>query len=344
MDDRTIETTARDLALRLFAAIGLGVSSLLLVQYLSPEHSLCTHGGCASVRQSAYAYPGGIPTPVFGIAYFLAVIALSLAPLRNQRKLVLSLTAVGAAAALGFVALQATAIGAWCEYCLAADGTALIVFGLAVSLIKVPRPEVGKKQWVIFGVIAASAVSLGVTAPMMTRTAPYQKGMPPEIRALQVDGKVTVVEFMDFGCPACKAQHARFTRAFGDQRSSINMVYKHVPLSMHRGAKDAARAYLCAGDTATAKKMADDFFAAEELSPAIARRIAEKHGVEMAAFDTCVASDETRTRLESDHNLAGELGVRGLPTFWIGDERYVGVQPPEVIRDAIERAKSASGL
>lgn len=343
MSDSTIKTTARDLALRLFATIGLGVSTLLLVQYLTPEHSLCTHGGCASVRQSAYAKFIGIPTPVFGVIYFASVIAVSLAPLRQQRKILVGLASLGAAAAIGFIAIQLFVINAVCEYCMAADGAALVVFGLAASLIKQPRPEVSGKHWTMYGFIALSAVTLAITAPMMTKTAPYTKSLPPEIQALQVDGKITVIEFMDFGCPACEAQHSNFGKTLPSYGDKINLIYKHVPLPIHRGAKDAARAYLCAGEPAKAKKMADDFFAAEALSAAIARRIAEKHGVEMATYDACVNSERTNAQLEADHKLAAELGVTGLPTFWIADERYEGVQPPEVLRDSIGRAMSSQG-
>ena len=62
----------------------------------------------------------------------------------------------------------------------------------------------------------------------------------------------------------------------------------------------------------------------------------------MAAFRACMTSDRPRTLLESDLRDAEAVGVRGLPTYYIGRERFVGAKPEVVVRASIERALAAA--
>src|SRR5438132_525709 len=55
------------------AIVGAGVSAYLLVEYLNDRGGIClTGGGCDAVRASAFAYPLGIPMPLFGVAFYFA--------------------------------------------------------------------------------------------------------------------------------------------------------------------------------------------------------------------------------------------------------------------------------
>src|SRR3954463_12248411 len=58
------------------AAIGLAASAASLIDYLGESPMFCAETGCATVRESAWSHPLGIPMPVLGIAFFTAALAL----------------------------------------------------------------------------------------------------------------------------------------------------------------------------------------------------------------------------------------------------------------------------
>src|ERR1041385_2761867 len=97
-------------ALYVFALLGLGTSSLLVVDYLRTLPVFCDGGGgCDVVRQSAFAHLGGLPTPVFGVVFFIGVLLFALWP---ARRLLVAWTAAGAPAALGVLLIPAVVLAA----------------------------------------------------------------------------------------------------------------------------------------------------------------------------------------------------------------------------------------
>src|SRR6185312_1702004 len=111
------------------SCLGLGASLASLVDYLAPVPTFCAASGCETVRASAWAYPLGIPMPVFGVLFFAVMIVLALVA-RPKLRLVLALG--GAAWALLLVGVQAFAIGAFCKLCMIADSSATL---LAISIL-----------------------------------------------------------------------------------------------------------------------------------------------------------------------------------------------------------------
>src|ERR1700684_2103940 len=97
------------------SCLGLGASLASLVDYLAPMPTFCAASGCETVRASAWAYPLGIPMPVFGVVFFVAMIALAFVA---RPKLRLALALFGAAFALMLVGVQAFELHAWCKLCM----------------------------------------------------------------------------------------------------------------------------------------------------------------------------------------------------------------------------------
>jgi uncharacterized membrane protein len=94
---------ASDVVFRLAAATGLATSLLLLAEYTGQGASLCGEGGgCDAVRASSYAYPFGVPMPVFGVGFFVALGLAATWP--RLRRALVPLALVGGASALALVA------------------------------------------------------------------------------------------------------------------------------------------------------------------------------------------------------------------------------------------------
>src|SRR5688572_21005228 len=124
----------RGTAIRTVAVAGLVVSIALVIDYLATEPSICGSDGCASVRESAWARPLGIPLPAVGVLYFSLVLALSSVRLALRRWLPW-LVGAGAAVAAGLLVVRGAVLGTWCKLCVATDVSALIL----AALILVPR-------------------------------------------------------------------------------------------------------------------------------------------------------------------------------------------------------------
>src|SRR5882672_11377625 len=98
--------------LYIFAIVGIGASSILLVDYLGPAPIFCeASGGCDIVRQWAIAEGLGVATPILGLAFFAGTLALALL---SARRLLVVWTLGGAALALVFLGIQAFVLHAFC--------------------------------------------------------------------------------------------------------------------------------------------------------------------------------------------------------------------------------------
>jgi uncharacterized membrane protein len=114
------------------AALGLVLSTYLWFATGAGTSLLCPAGsGCEIVLSSRYAWLLGAPLPVYGLAYYGAVLVLALARLDSEqrRRLVLPVTAMGAAASVVFTGVQQFVLNAVCPLCIvsAALSVALLV-------------------------------------------------------------------------------------------------------------------------------------------------------------------------------------------------------------------------
>lgn len=330
----------REYLMRAAALAGLGMSVLLVAEYRNPLPALCAPGGgCDVVRQSEYADLLGIPLPILGVLFFAAALVIAIVP-ALRRALLLPLSAVALISGIVLIGIQAFALQAFCQLCLVVDVAALGLGALGLSLRSstVRAPSV----WSAGAHFAAAAV-VSVAAifwyARLAADADFTTGaMPAVVQREQAPDRVTVVEFVDFQCPACRAQYAEFKSVARHYEDKVRFVLKNVPLPQHEHAVDAARAFCCAEESGEAHTMADRLFAAEKLSPKDCEEIAVGLGLDREEFRQCVRSQKTENRLRADQDAAATVGIRGLPTFWIGEERFEGVHEGEVLKSSIERA------
>ncbi len=80
------------------------------------------------------------------------------------------------------------------------------------------------------------------------------------------DAPVTVVEFSDYECPACRATHEvvkQVRAAYGDK---VQWIYKEYPLRSHKDAFKAAEASHCAQDQGKFWEYQEKLFTTPDLS------------------------------------------------------------------------------
>lgn len=151
--------------------------------------------------------------------------------------------------------------------------------------------------------------------------------------------EVTVVEFLDYQCPACAAYYQNVTRKLEtDYAGRITFVTRNFPLDMHALAQPAARAAEAAANQGRYREMYhalydnyQEWAMAEDgrrLSDDLGRattlfdRYATEIGLDLDRFHTDMASPEVQRRIDADLAAGEDVGVSSTPTLFVDGERF----------------------
>ena len=111
----------------------------------------------------------------------------------------------------------------------------------------------------------------------------------------------------------------------------VELIFLDLPLDMHSNAFKAAQAAACAGDQKKFWEMHHQLFAnqrdlAPEKLPVHARQV----GLDVDAFQKCLASGRHQAGIREDMRTAGLLGIAGTPAYLIG-RRLPGGDKVEIL-------------
>lgn len=333
----------------LLVCVALVASAVLLVDYLQPSPVFCDpNGGCEAVKRTAFAYPLGIPLPALGILGLVGIAVVALLPGRRAMLAQLALSGVAGLVALGLLGVQGK-LGVLCPFCAVVDGSCI---ALAVLAIVRWRTDVDPPRSTLVSTTAVAALTASVVVPAIIgqsrppRPVAATVGVPAPIAeeiAKSPRGVLTVVDFVDFECPFCRMTNAELEPLLEARKERIRLVRKHVPLSMHPHAMDAARAGCCGETLGKGDAMAEKLFTAAEasLTPEGCEKMAAELGLDVARFKACVADPATDARIASDRALWRNANGRALPTLWIGTTEIVGAKPKDVIAATLDKEMQA---
>lgn len=137
--------------------------------------------------------------------------------------------------------------------------------------------------------------------------------------------KVTLVEFSDFECPACKAAKPIVESLLTKYNGQIQFVYRFFPLPSHEFGFISAEAAEAAGRQGKFWEMRNKLF---EISPSLAKsdldQAAKGLNLDIVKFDSDLDSDAVRQKVLNDQADGNALGVNATPTFFINGKRLVG--------------------
>ena len=322
-------------------AVALVASALLFVDYVRPSPVFCAEAGCAKVKLTVFAHFMGIPTPVFGIAGFLAIGLAELIPGRKARIAQVVLAVFGGLVAAGLLIVQA-AMQTVCPYCAVADGAALILLVLSISRAVRGWDPPGDKRQLGAGLVAiVAAAALPIVIGMSKKAIPVTV---PAVIAEEMRntprGKITVVDFVDFECPFCRLTHTDFAPILAARKDKVRVARKHVPLRMHPHAADAARAACCGEKLGKEDEIAEELFKAPaaELTPEGCEAMAAKHGLDVAKFRACMKDPATDDRIRKDGEAFRAAGGHGLPTIFVEGVKLEGAQDAKTLESTVDFA------
>ena len=137
------------------------------------------------------------------------------------------------------------------------------------------------------------------------------------------DATVTVVEFIDFQCPFSRSALDVIDEVMAAYSSDVRLIVKQFPLAqLHRDARMAAKAALAAHRQGKFWKMYEELFRRpRSLDYGHLRKCAEAAGLDLARFETDMASAELETELRADIASGRSAKVTGTPTFFVNGMR-----------------------
>ena len=148
----------------------------------------------------------------------------------------------------------------------------------------------------------------------------WSKGSP--------DAKLTIVEYSDLQCPACRSFYPVVQQLLENYGNDIRVVYRHFPLtSLHANAEIAAKAAEAAGKQGKFWEMHDVLFETQAMwsGQSNAKEIfvtyAESLSLNIDQFRTDVESADVEKAIEDDTAGGSASNIGGTPTFFINGKQ-----------------------
>ncbi|MEK7547274.1 MAG: DsbA family protein [Patescibacteria group bacterium] len=170
------------------------------------------------------------------------------------------------------------------------------------------------------------------------------------------DAPLTIVEFSDFQCPACRSF---YNNAFKELSSSyigtgkVNLVYRDYPLSFHENALPAAIAAGCAKEQGGDDKffeIHDKIFDGQnlkgngtvEITNDELKKYAGEVGLDMKKFNDCFDNQSPLDEILKDRDDADKIGIDATPSFIIGNKKFSGAWTFDAFKEIIEAELAAA--
>ena len=151
---------------------------------------------------------------------------------------------------------------------------------------------------------------------------------------------VTLVIFADFQCPFCKKVQPLLDELLRKNSDKVKIVFKHLPLQMHKQARSAALAAIAAQKQRKFWEMHDALFEiSNNLSEEGIKKAAAGLGLDMELFRRDRNSQSSAERLKKDMADAEKAGVGGTPTLFINGRQVKG-RGSNVLQDMIDQELS----
>lgn len=158
------------------------------------------------------------------------------------------------------------------------------------------------------------------------------------------DAAVTIVEFGDLQCPACKAAQPTI-EALVAAEPNARFVFQNFPLEMHNWAAKGAYYADCVGRASSEafwKFIAQDYATQSDITAENADEkltaLADAAGVKGSEIAACASKPETKARVDASLALGKSVDVTGTPTLYINGRKIGSVDSrmEDVLKNLVE--------
>ncbi len=162
------------------------------------------------------------------------------------------------------------------------------------------------------------------------------------------EAEVTIVEFSDFECPACRIISKQLTGILLEYRDDVSLFFMNYPLDksinpnmkfdIHKNAALAAFAGVCAQQKGDFWSYHDAMFSNQkEIDRKFLIQLAIEQGWDEEEFSNCMDAEETLQRVLSDIQEGTDIEVQGTPYLYINGRRVKFWDNPQFIRAIIDK-------
>lgn len=155
--------------------------------------------------------------------------------------------------------------------------------------------------------------------------------------------KVTLVEFGDYQCPACKAAYPIVKQLLSDEKGKINFVFRNFAF-LGQESTWAAGAAECAVPEGKFWQYHGYLYEHQGVensgafSKANLESFAQALNLNTEQFKFCLETDKYSQKVTNDLADGKELGVNSTPTFFLNGEKMVGVSSYSDLKSKVEAA------
>ncbi|PLK27025.1 DsbA family protein [Novosphingobium sp. TH158] len=150
------------------------------------------------------------------------------------------------------------------------------------------------------------------------------------------NGKVTLVEFTDFGCTYCR-QSVADVEELVRSNPDLKVVIRQLPILSPESA-DAAKMGMAAAEQGKYAAFHHAMFAAGKPDARTIQAAAQAAGLDMARAQKVLADPRVEAELARNIELARQLGFNGTPSWVVGNALLSGAVGRERLEAAIKDA------
>ena len=156
------------------------------------------------------------------------------------------------------------------------------------------------------------------------------------------DGDVTLIEFFDYNCGYCRRAVADVQQLMADD-PNLKVVLKEFPV-LGEGSMEASQVSIAVRILAPDK--AGDFHDAllaqsGQVNAEVALAVAESLGLDRAALEETMASDEVRDTIGEAYALAQSLSLTGTPSYVTASGVAIGAIGYDALKEKIATARAS---
>ena len=197
----------------------------------------------------------------------------------------------------------------------------------------------------VIGMLAIAGMNVWNVSRLAQRVAKIEAAITPKrsgpdvtkLHTVTTDGApakgpetapVTIVVFSEFQCPFCARFVPTLKQIEDTYQDKVRIVFKHLPLDIHKDAVGAALAAEAARKQGKFWEYHDRLFADQKrLGPEDLKQHAKDLQLDLKRFEADMRNEDDKRRIDADVAEAGTLGIGGTPGVFINGRFIAGAQP-----------------
>lgn len=201
-------------------------------------------------------------------------------------------------------------------------------------------------------IVAVAFAFSGPSEEAASLTIPQEElaGGARNVKGATESAQVTIVEFSDLQCPACRAAQPLVEQVIDRYGTQARLIYRHFPLDqIHPNARPAAVAAEAAGTFGKFWEMHDLLFENQDAWAEINDRdrlndmfgdYAQQLQIDKADFLERIKDSSLQAAVSEDAVYAAKIGVQATPTFFVNGQQVPVPQLLTAVESLLSQTES----